>query len=83
MIGTNTVNKVLKKRGRKKMFAIRESIRRVEQMGKEWAEPGAEACPGVIWEVRDADNAVSYVVEDGVMHHRDRRNLLFSTPVHS
>jgi hypothetical protein len=58
-----------------------ERIQRLEQMGTEWAKIGAIALPGVQWEVRGEKESVAYLVEDGVMHHRDRRHVRYSTPV--
>jgi hypothetical protein len=50
-------------------------------MGTEWAMTGAIALPGVQWEVHGEKESVAYLVEDGVMHHRDRRRVKYSTPI--
>ena len=63
------------------MKARSERIQRLEQMGTEWAKAGAIALPGVQWEVRGEKESVAYLVEDGVMHHRDRRHVRYSTPI--
>lgn len=58
-----------------------ERIQRLEQVGAEWAKTGAIAFPGVQWEVHGEKESVAYLVEDGVMHHRDRRHVRYSTPI--
>ena len=58
-----------------------ERIQRLEQMGTEWAKTGAIALPGVQWEVRGEKESVAYLVEDGVMHHRDHRSVKYATPL--
>ena len=58
-----------------------ERIQRLEQVGAEWAKTGAIAFPGVQWEVRGGRESVAYLVEDGMMHHRDRRRVKYSTPI--
>ena len=58
-----------------------ERIQRLEQVGTEWAKAGAIAFPGVGWEVRGGKESVAYLVEDGVMHYRDRRRVMYSTPI--
>ena len=58
-----------------------ERIQRLEQVGAEWAMPGAIAFPGVQWEVRGGRESVAYLVEDGELHHRDRRRVKYSTPI--
>ena len=58
-----------------------ERIQRLEQVGAEWAMTGAIAFPGVQWEVHGEKESVAYLVEDGMMHHRDRRRVKYSTPI--
>ena len=58
-----------------------ERIQRLEQVGTEWAKAGAIAFPGVEWEVRGGKESVAYLVEDGELHHRDRRHIRYSTPI--
>ena len=58
-----------------------ERIQRLAQVGTEWATAGAIALPGVGWEVRGGKESVAYLVEDGVMHYRDRRRVMYSTPI--
>lgn len=81
-MGTKALNRYFKKRRRAKLISNqKETIHRVEQMGKDWAAPAAASCPGVKWEVRGQNATVSYVVQDGFMHHQDRRNIRYSTPL--
>jgi hypothetical protein len=78
------VNRYFQKRRRTKSMKGRsERIQRLEQVGTEWAKAGAIALPGVQWEVRDETESEAYLVEDGVMHHRDRRHVRYSTPITS
>ena len=58
-----------------------ERIQRLEQVGTEWAMTGAIAFPGVQWEVHGEKESVAYLVEDGELHHRDRRHIRYSTPI--
>ena len=58
-----------------------ERIQRLEQVGTEWAKAGAIAFPGVEWEVRGGKESGAYLVEDGELHHRDRRHIRYSTPI--
>ena len=58
-----------------------ERIQRLEQVGTEWAMTGAIAFPGVQWEVHGEKESVAYLVEDGMMHYRDRRRVMYSTPI--
>ena len=58
-----------------------ERIQRLEQGGTEWAMTGAIAFPGVQWEVHGEKESVAYLVEDGELHHRDRRYIRYSTPI--